>query len=264
MGLQSELLSAVLADLPDADSRLGEPDPRWDAILGGRTGPDSWNQYGRAAGTTCIITLNGWAILAGFPDNMVVAVPTPMGGGTRMITAFNAGAGSRGWLHTPTRGELPDLRPGDAYEINHTTSDGSDGTHVGVVVSVTPSDDGQSLTVETADGGQGTRTAQFAGRNVRTFSLSSGAHPVVVQSPSGPGWLDRWVSVGGDEPNDMDPGGAPTLRAGSGALALGLLGAATLLGALAWHNYSRTGVVPYTGIDVADRWLAENLWRTRS
>jgi hypothetical protein len=248
VSLRCDFHAVVLSHLPTQESKLGEPDPRWDAILGGRTGPDNWNWYGRAAGTTCIVTVNGFAAQTpGFPENMVVREPTPNGGGTRMIQAQIKGAEARGWLRTPVRGQLPNFRPGDIFNINHATSDGTDGTHEGVVVCVTPSADGQSLIVETADGGQGSRTAQFASRNKRTFRLSDGPNPVVVQSPSGPGWLDRWIALGGDE--DDGPcglavaGDAVAVDSGSGfsAGALVLAGAGALVIAMAlWAGSSPT------------------------
>lgn len=218
MGLRADLLAAVLADLPTPDSTLSEtsnPD-RWDALLGGKTGSGTWGRYERGYGTTCGVAANGWLLEVGAPPEMINAAP-PGGSGFTIgahISRINQGAQSLGWLRTPTRGQLPDFKPGDLYEINHTTSDGSDGTHIGVVLSVTPSEDGQSLAVETADGGQGTRQAQSAKRSTRTFSLSSGAHPVAVQSPSGTGWLDRWVSVGGDAPDNEESPAPSTLPSG--------------------------------------------------
>jgi hypothetical protein len=189
---------------------------------------------------------------------MYVAEPTPMGGGTKMLQKQLAYATANGWLHTPTKGELPAIRPGDVYNSNHTNADGSDGTHEGVVVRVTPRDDG-SLEVETADGGQGTRSAQKATRQVRYFSIGDATHPVHVVSPStgGNGWLDRWIAIGGDGADPgADGGGAPGSTpgsvpgdapdtngggdggsSGSGGsgfgVALGLAGAALLAGA-AW------------------------------
>lgn len=233
MGLRAKLLQVVLNDLPSSDSVLTEPSSRWDELLGGRKSQDSWGRYGRGYGTTCAIVANGWALDAGLPEDMVINVDTPSGGGSKIFQALDAGAKARGWLRYPKRGELPDLRPGDVYIINHQTSDGSDGSHIGVVVRVTPK--GDALEVETADGGQGTRQAQSAARNVRTFSTSSGAHPVVVQSPSGPGWLERWIAVGGDEADDVagdegDGGIARPLSSGTAvAIGLGVAGLAFLL-----------------------------------
>jgi len=171
-----------VGDLPTPTSTLSETSnaSRWDAILGGRTGPSSWNQYGKGAGTTCIIAVNGWArSTTGFPADMVVSVPTPTGGGTRMIQAIINGAKQRGWFRTPVRGQLPNFRPGDIYISNHTAVDSVtkapiDGTHVGVVLSAVLSADGKSLTVETADGGQGTRLAQMASRLARSLDRCGG------------------------------------------------------------------------------------------
>lgn len=213
MGLRRKFLDVVLGDLPDPTSTISEtsnPD-RWDHILGGKLGPGRWKRFETGYGTTCGVAANGWLIDAGAPPVMINAAPPEGSGFTNgaHISRINSGASdpALGWLRTVQRGQLPDFRPGDLYEINHTTNDGTDGTHIGVVLAVTPSADGQSLTVDTADGGQGTRQAQYAGRNTRTFTLSSGPHPVTVQSKSGAGWLDRWVRLGGDE--DLGPGGAP-------------------------------------------------------
>lgn len=251
MSLRTDLLNVVLSDLPDATSTLGEPDPRWDERLGGRTGPNSWSWYERGFGTTCIVTTNGWLIAAGAPDDMVVREPTPNGGGTRMIQAQIHSAEARGWLHTPVRGQLPNFRPGDVYNINHTTSTGDDGTHEGVIISVTPGEDGRSLIVETADGGQGTRQNQSASRSTRVFKLSDGPHPVVVQSPSGPGWLDRWTSIGGAADDDDGDAIPSTEPAGSSAVpALALAGAGLLiLAGTAWTSHG--------GIAHVERAMAE-------
>jgi hypothetical protein len=228
VGLRADFLTTVMRDLPSRESRLEEPNPRWDEVLGGRTGPDAWQQYGRGAGTTCIVAVNGWArSTPGFPADMVVTEPTPAGGGTRMITAFNDGARRRGWLRTPQRGVLPDFRPGDVFNINRVRADGNDGTHVGVVRRVTVAPDGRSMEVETADGGQGSLTGQYAGVNVRTFSISDGPHAIAVHSPASDGWLDRWVAVGGDEADS----GAP---ASDGTLALALAGLGVLVFGAAW------------------------------
>ena len=118
MGLRANLLNAVLRDLPAPDSVLTEPSPRWDEILGGRTGPNDWAHYERSKGTTCIVFVNGEAIAAGFPEDMIVTGPTPGGAGTVILQTQHAGAKARGWYHTPERGVLPNLRPGDIFEIN--------------------------------------------------------------------------------------------------------------------------------------------------
>jgi len=228
MGLRANLLNVVLKDLPNANSVLGEPSARWDELLGGRTGPNSWGRYGRGAGTTCLIVANGWAIDAGFPDDMVITTPTPSGGGVPVITAQINGAKTRGWLHTPVQGELPNLRPGDIYNINHVNASGNDGLHEGVVLSATLSPDGQMLTVETADGGQkDAQGREAATRQVRTFMVGHAGHAVEVNSKFGNGWLERYFAVGGDTPDDVldapkavssiGTGGAPVRAPGGGA-----------------------------------------------
>jgi hypothetical protein len=204
MGLRANLVNVILKDLPDSTSVLGEPSPRWDEILGGRIGPNAWGRYGRGAGTTCIIVTNGWAINAGLPADMVITTPTPTGGGTPILQAQLKGAKERGWLHTPVAGVLPNLRPGDIFNINQITSTGLDGTHEGVVLSATKSPDGQSITIESADGGQrDAQGRQAATRQKRTFAFQSGVHPIAVSSKFGSGWLDRWFAVGGDGPDDV-------------------------------------------------------------
>jgi|SRR5271166_1300444 len=204
MGLRANLVNVILKDLPNAGSVLGEPSARWDEILGGRLGPNAWGRYGRNAGTTCIIVTNGWAIDAGLPSDMVITTPTPTGGGTPILQAQLKGSKSRGWLHTPVSGVLPNLRPGDIFNINHITTTGNDGTHEGVVISATKSADGQVLTVETADGGQkDAQGREAAKRQVRQFMLGYAGHPVEVHSSTGNGWLDRWFAVGGDGPDDV-------------------------------------------------------------
>ena len=248
MGLRSSLLNVVLADLPAMSSTLDASSPRWDELLGGKKSPGVWGRFSTGYGTTCIVVLDGWAISAGFPSDMVVTVDTPSGGGTKILQAMYAGATSRGWMREPVRGSLPSIRPGDVYVSNHTTSDGSDGTHVGVVTAVRPADDGQSMEVDTADGGQGTRDHQSAGRRTRTFKLSQGAHPVLIETPGvGESWLERWIAVGGDAADDV-PGDAPpagedaadggggSSGGGGGVVLLGAVGA--LLVAGGWYYFS--------------------------
>lgn len=239
VGLRSKLLNVVLADLPSSDSVLTEPSPRWDELLGGRKGPGVWGRYERNYGTTCAVAVDGWLLSVGAPPELINA--TQADGGTGFVPGehiirLNAGAKALGWLRTPVRGQLPDFRPGDIFEINHDGGSG-DNTHVGVVLRVTPKGS-DTLEVETADGGQGTRDNQSAKRNVRTFKVSTGPHAVTVQSPSGAGWLDRWVAVGGDAPDDdvanadnnpkqeMDSSTAIAIGAGFAAFALLIAGAA--------------------------------------
>jgi hypothetical protein len=124
-----------------------------------------------------------------------------------------------------------------------------------VVVGVTPSTDGQSLTVETADGGQGTRDHQYAGRRTRTFKLSDGPQPVLIETPGvGESWLVQWVAIGGDElldvqaPAPWDPSLPPSVSSGAprsiAPLLFGLAGAALLVGGLAWVSSSGVGRFP--------------------
>jgi len=177
MGLRSKFLSTILADLPDSSSVIHDTDSRFDALMGGKIAKGKWKRYEYPFGTNCLVTLVGWLIDAGAPADMLNAEPpegagfTPGAHGTKLI----AGAKSRGWYKTPVKGQLPDFRPGDIFLLNHGNGNN---THGGAVVSVTPSADGQSLSVETADGGQGTRTDQEITRQTRTFTIGSGAHAV--------------------------------------------------------------------------------------
>lgn len=233
MGLRKNLVNVILADLPTPDSKLEEPNPRWDEILGGKRGPGRWGRYSNGYGTTCIITANGWGIDAGLPDDMLVKEDTPNGGGTKIHQAMITGAKARGWYRTPTRGQLPDLRPGDIYVSNKSRPDGIDGTHMGVILRFTPAADGQSAEVETADGGQGDKGHQQAGRSIRTFRVSSGARPVTISSKSGESWLEHWFAIGGDEA-DEDADSAASGGGGSDlgtAAIFGIAGLALIAGA---------------------------------
>ena len=218
MGLRSDLLKIVLTDLPSSDSVIAYASPRFDELMGGKTAADKWKRFETGFGTNCAVTAVGWLLEAGAPPDMLNA-EAPGGSGFTPgahFTRLNAGASSRGWLKTPTKGQLPDFRPGDIFQINHVTSTGKDGSHMGLVLSVTPSADGQSLSVETADGGQGPQNGQIITRQTRTFSLGNATHPVLVTSKYSSGWLDRWVRVGGDETDDTGAGGAPPGDSGAG------------------------------------------------
>jgi hypothetical protein len=244
VGLRRKLLDVVLRDLPDPDSELHDGSPRYDELLGGKKAEGVWGRYSRNFGTTCIVTLDGWMLSAGFPDDMVVAHDTPTGGGTPILRALYVGSDQRGWTRTPKRGELPDLRSGDIYVSNHATKDGSDGTHVGLVTEVRRAADGKSMEVDTADGGQGTRQDQYMGRQTRTFRVSTGPHPVTISSKSGESWLERWIAVGGDDLDDLplvpsSPVASGEGGAGAGVAVLGVLGIAMLAGGLYWYLESK-------------------------
>jgi hypothetical protein len=270
MGLRNKFLNVVLKDLPTSSSIINQSSPRFDELMGGKKAPGMWERFQTNYGTTCAVTVVGWLLDSNAPSDMLNAAPPGGAGFTpgAHFTKLNAGAKSRGWWKTPVKGQLPDFRPGDIYEINHGNGNNS---HVGVVLSVTPSADGQSIAVETADGGQGSTTAQEISRQVRTFSIGHGAHAVEYSAKYSSGWLDGWIALGGDEaldepapstpaPSGDGAGGAPPSddgaeggpsasvprpRASRGAgadsfaLALGALGVGLLLSGAAW--YARNG-----------------------
>lgn len=236
MGLRARLHAIVLQDLPEADSKLGEPSPRWDELLGGRISPGKWKHFETGYGTTCGAVVDGWLTDAEAPPQLINASPEDGGSGYTIgasISRLIRGASELGWLRKVERGVLPAIRPGDIFRINRQSASGE---HVGVALRVTPSADGQSLEVETADGGQGTREQQTATRNIRTFSLSSGAHPIAVQSPFNSGWLEEWVAVGGDEADEPDGFDVPgDVSSNAGQFVLGALGVLLLVSGAAWY-----------------------------
>ncbi len=213
--LASRLLQVALNYLPESKSRISEPDPRWDKILGGRTSADSWKYYSRNFGTTCGVVAASWLEEAGGPPDMINRDP-PGGSGFKNgwhIIKIMEGAKKLGWFRKPTNGQLPDLQPGDFYGSNHPAKDKKtgaviDGTHIGTVLSVDRS--GDTMTIETADGGQGDWIHQSAARRKRTLFISKGATPyidgtlipagaVVLTTPGvGNAKLDWWIRNGGD------------------------------------------------------------------
>jgi hypothetical protein len=198
MGLRATFLSDVLATVPNSDSVVDQSSDTFADLAGGKKGNGIWGRFQTGYGTSCGVIVVGWGLEAGLPPDMLNA-DSPGGSGFTPGAHFSrlqSGAKAHGWWNTPTTGQLPSLRPGDIYFINH--GDGNN-AHVGVIVSATPSADGQSLTIETADGGQGTSTDQQISRQIRTFSLASGAHPVTYSAKYSSGWLDGWISVGGSE-----------------------------------------------------------------
>lgn len=241
MGLRANLLRTVLADLPEPKSVLTEPSERWDHLLGGRTVAGAWKRYGRV-GTTCAVVVGGWLIDVGGPPEMINAAVEDGGSGFvigQPVARLIEGAKKLGWFRSAKRGELPSFRPGDIYWINRDTGTTVDGSHVGVVLSAAVQNDG-SLRVETADGGQKVGGNEGATRNVRTFRLGSGSHPVLVQSPSSSGWLEGWIAVGGDEADDIPPEGPGTSSVSDDSagviVAAALVSGAALLTA-AWFLY---------------------------
>lgn len=208
--LESALLGIVLQDLPDSDSIIDASSSRYDTLMGSKVAPGVWGRYSKGWGTNCAVTVDGWLIDAGAPAVMINA-PPPGGSGYLPGNHFPkliSGAKSLGWYQEPAFGSLPIINPGDVYGIAHIDDNGqSAGTaHTGVVVSYTPSVDGQSAVVETAEGGQG--SGGTIARNTRTFAVShDGAHAVSV-SPAGysqsrgapvTGWLTWWIAIGGPQ-----------------------------------------------------------------
>lgn len=213
--LQERLIQIATNYLPSSKSTLGEPDPRWDAILGGKVNADEWKVYSRNFGTTCGVVAAAWLEEAGGPPDMINRA-APKGSGFKPgwhIIKIVEGAKKRGWYRAPSKGELPELNPGDFYGSNHPAKDKKtgktiDGTHIGLVLSVERV--GDELHIETADGGQGSWTKQFAARKKRVLRISSGNTPyidgtmipagaIVVSSPGvGNARLDWWIRNGGD------------------------------------------------------------------
>ena len=261
MGLRADLLAVVLQDLPNPDSVINRSDPLFDELQGGKLGPGRWARFedpgDHRYGTTCATTLVGWLLATGTaPPAMLNAAPPGGSGFTpgAHFSRMNTYAQSVGWWNTPVSGQLPNLRPGDIYELDH----GAGGNaHTGVILSVTPSADGQSLVVETADGGQNSAGLADIHRQIRTFSLGDSTHPVLYSATATSGWLTGWISVGGAEelpadtsgqggqPSQPDSGtgGAPP-QAGSSSVIPALLitaGAFAAIYAVASAVTSKTG-----------------------
>jgi len=157
---QNALLRSVLGFLPEETSILAEPDPRWDAILGGRKGPDLWGYYqwakGAKYGTTCGIFVAACAAYAGLPREIINRDP-PEGSGyvpTAHIKRLWEGGGILGWrkAYDPKSG----FEPGDIYcQARDGTFNGKPTRieHVGIVLSCLEDGRGGWI-LETADGGQ--------------------------------------------------------------------------------------------------------------
>jgi len=197
MSLRDDLLNLVLTDLPDADSVIDQSLERFDELQGGKIAAGKWGRFESGWGTCCATTVVGWLLEIGAPADMLNAAP-PGGAGFKNGDHFvklEAGAKNHGWFKTPVKGQLPDFQPGYLFLLNHGNGNNA---HVGVVLSVTPSDDGQSLSVETADGGQGTRTDQEITRQTRTFTIGSGAHAVEYSAKLSSGWCDGLITLDDD------------------------------------------------------------------
>lgn len=212
-GLAVRLVEVVLADLPNEDSVLGEPDSRWDTRLGGRLGPGRWAYYESSHGTSCAVVQGAWLELAGGPAVMINR-KAPGGSGFKIgapVSRLYEGARSLGWLREPKAGTLPDLRAGDIYGTTHPAvdKDGNklSGEHVGTVLSAELA--GDTLNIETGDGGQKDSAGREAAkRRKRTISLSRGnqysdgslipAGTAIVSTPGvGNTKLAWWIRTGG-------------------------------------------------------------------
>lgn len=193
--LADAIVAAALADLPDSTTVLGEPDPRWDELLGGKKSANQWAYFERGYGTTCGVVAAAWAEEAGWPADLINR-DAPGGSGFKIgahISKLHDGARARGWLHVPNKGELADLAPGDILGTEHDVvdKDGNHtrGEHVDVVLSVTPQDDG-TLAIETADGGQtDSQGRQAAKRRQRVVH----ANGTVVSPGSGNATVAWWI-----------------------------------------------------------------------
>lgn len=193
--LGDAIVNAALADLPDSTTVLGEPDPRWDELLGGKLNANQWRYYDRGYGTTCGVVAAAWAAQAGWPADLVNRDP-PEGSGFKIgahISRLHDGARAHGWLHVPNRGDLPDLVPGDVLGTEHDVfdKDGNKtrGEHVDVVLSATPQDDG-TLAIETADGGQEDAQGRQAAKRRQRVIHTDGT---VVSPGSGNATVAWWI-----------------------------------------------------------------------
>jgi hypothetical protein len=170
--LNEKLLEATLELLPNATTILKPGDAILDVVYGGRKpdlyGGPVWGYYQtflgdnpngskRSGGTTCSTVLAYLMGKTGWPFDMIDRAPTdpvPGGGftpgGSLTKIVFGAKKPSRRWyLDKPGA----NLRPGDAYHIDHEGKANSD--HVGVILEVGDALPDGTRRVVTADGGQG-------------------------------------------------------------------------------------------------------------
>jgi hypothetical protein len=177
---------------------LYEGDPRWDEVLGGRTGENSWGYFSVGYGTTCGIFAADVYSRAGAPVDMINRKP-PEGNGFTAglpISKLYNGAKKIGWLMTPTKGKPIELMRGDLYCVHRFgamyNGKPASGEHVGIVTDVKTTN---SVTVvSTCDGGQtDTRKEskkpgrQCAERRERTLSGNT------LSTVSGPAELVWWI-----------------------------------------------------------------------
>lgn len=209
-GLRPAMLDAALELLPEPASVLEPPSPAWDGVLGGRIGEifgaPAWRYYAvrvgqnpdgsyRKGGTTCGIFTAYCAAKAGWPIDWINRAPddkwAPGSGFTpgAHISKLLAGAKKAGWwIPAPTSsasgpanivgddlGASFELQPGDYYHQNHdgATYNGkpADGSHVGIIFSVSSPDARGFRQVVTLDGGDtNAKGEQCAKRHTRTLS----------------------------------------------------------------------------------------------
>ena len=189
--MRVRLVDVALSYLPTSASTLGEEDPRWDALLGGKMGDGRWKYYERGFGTTCAIVAAGMLEQAGAPPELINR-DAPGGSGFKPgwhVTKLHEGATQLGWIRMPQEGRLPDLEPGDIYCATHPAKDRDgnplSGEHVGCLVGVDTTAD--AIALETADGGQGTSAHQMMARIRRVVRVSDGTltYPDGSRIPSG-------------------------------------------------------------------------------
>lgn len=194
--MNDKLLAAALADLPDASAVVRPGDPDFEAAAGGRRpdylGAPAWRYYStfasvdpagnkRWGGSTCSTFLGKWMGQAGWPGDLLDrAADDPVAPGApgtsfqpgASLSREVAGAKRRGW-YVPADSEGFDLRPGDAYHVDHEGRPNSD--HVGVVKGVgDPRTDG-TREVVTIDGGQGAAVQLPGADAAANAALSRGA-----------------------------------------------------------------------------------------
>lgn len=196
----ARLLRVVAAQLPEPTSIFAEPNPQWDAVLGGKQGPDRWRYYqwakGSKYGTTCGIYAAACAALAGWPRELINREP-PEGSGYKPgyhIARLWDGGKALGWrLDYDGKSALV---PGDIYcQVHEGLFNGKPTRieHVGIVLSCVA--DGAGWSVETADGGQthpetgrqcATRTRRaLHGRTITNTKYGATAELIWLVRPQG-------------------------------------------------------------------------------
>lgn len=203
------LVEVILSYLPNPDSVLGPGDPNFDMLLGGKIAEGKWRRFEKGHGTTCGVAAVGFGEQAGLPPDLLNSAP-PKGSGFTPgahFSRFRAGAQKRGWLQTPTTGELPDLRAGDIYVSEKPPKNGVDGAHIGAIVSAVRK--GDTIEIETADGGQDEglkirrrrRTVKMSDGGLTYYDGSAIPRGVVAIITPGVGntRLEWWIRLGEEQ-----------------------------------------------------------------